>query len=87
LQGLHAIVKVLKSEGRLRLLNLLSTGLDIQWGKSVTFYKELANGTVEVHFKDGISMTGSMLIGCDGANSKGLSLGIFDLMYSANQGT
>ncbi|TVY13508.1 putative FAD-dependent monooxygenase [Lachnellula arida] len=55
---------------RLRLLNHLSTGLDIQWGKSVASYEDLPDGTIKVHFRDGPSATGSMLVGCDGSNSK-----------------
>ena len=56
---------------RLRLLDALSAGLDIQWGKNLTSYGELPDGSIKVHFKDGSSTTGSMLIGADGNNSNG----------------
>ncbi|CAG8953772.1 hypothetical protein HYFRA_00006663 [Hymenoscyphus fraxineus] len=55
---------------RLKLLNLLSKGLDIQWGKIATSFKDLPDGTVEVNFQDGSVATGSMLIGADGNHSK-----------------
>jgi hypothetical protein len=59
---------------RPRLLDLVSTDIEIQWGKSLAFYEELPDGTVKVHFRDGSTTTGSLLVGCDGNNSKGLSL-------------
>jgi hypothetical protein len=58
---------------RLRLLNSLSAGLDIQWGKNLASYEELPDGSINVHFKDGSSTTGSMLIGADGNNSNGIT--------------
>jgi len=63
---------------RLRLLNLLSTGLDIKWGKGVASYEDLPEGGVKVNFLDGSSITGSILIGCDGNNSKGMLLGLLE---------
>lgn len=56
---------------RLKLLNLLSTGIDIQWGKEVESYMDLPDGTLQVYFKDGSSVSGTMLIGADGNNSNG----------------
>jgi hypothetical protein len=55
---------------RLKLLNLLSTGLNVQWGKNAISYEDLPDGTVKVIFQDGSSATGTMLVGADGNNSK-----------------
>jgi hypothetical protein len=59
---------------RLKLLNLLSTDIDIKWGERVECYHDLPDGGIEVHFKDGTSASGSMLIGADGNNSNGMML-------------
>lgn len=68
---------------RPKLLNLLSEGLDIQWGKHATHHEDLRDGSVKVHFKDGTTATGSLLVGADGNNSKGESLSyIFTAAFS-----
>ncbi|RFU26571.1 hypothetical protein B7463_g9768, partial [Scytalidium lignicola] len=54
---------------RLKLLNILSTGVNVEWGKDIEYYEEAPDGTIRVHFKDGTSASGSMLIGADGNNS------------------
>jgi flavin-dependent dehydrogenase len=56
---------------RLKLLNILSTGVDIQWGKRVESYDDSSDG-VKVRLDDGSSVTGSILIGADGNNSNGM---------------
>ena len=57
---------------RLKLLNLLATDIDIQWGKLAGSYENLPDGGVKVDFGDGASATGSILVGTDGNNSNGL---------------
>ena len=56
---------------RLKLLNLLSEGLDIQWGKCVGDYEHLEDDSVAVSFEDGSEVVGSLLVGADGNNSAG----------------
>jgi hypothetical protein len=58
---------------RLKLLNLLSTGVDIKWGKSVKSYDDSSDG-VKVYFEDGSLASGSILIGADGNNSNGMAV-------------
>ena len=54
---------------RLRLRELLATGLTIRWGKHavrVVDDEAAADGKVMVFFKDGASATGDVLVGADG---------------------
>jgi len=53
---------------REKLRALLLTGLDVEWSKSLQNV-EVVDGAVKAAFADGTSCTGSMLVGCDGANS------------------
>jgi flavin-dependent dehydrogenase len=68
---------------RLKLLNLLSTGVDIQWGQKVESYDDSSDG-VKVHFEDGSLAAGSILIGADGNNSNGMA--IFVHYYNPMEG-
>ncbi|MCJ1360449.1 MAG: hypothetical protein MMC33_010454 [Icmadophila ericetorum] len=47
----------------------LSTHLDIKWNKHFNRYEEAADG-VTIHFDDGSSATGDILVGADGVHSK-----------------
>ena len=49
----------------------LSTHLDIKWNKHFNRYEEAADG-VTIHFDDGSSATGDILVGADGVHSKGI---------------
>jgi 2-polyprenyl-6-methoxyphenol hydroxylase-like FAD-dependent oxidoreductase len=53
---------------REKLRALLLTGLDVEWSKSLQNV-EVVDGAVKATFADDSSCTGSMLVGCDGANS------------------
>lgn len=53
---------------REKLRNLLLENLDVKWSKKFTNV-ESVDGGVKATFSDGTSETGSMIIGCDGANS------------------
>lgn len=55
--------------GRRKYRTVLSTGLDIQYGKQLQSFETLETGQVVVNFKDGTSAKGSLLIGADGNNS------------------
>ncbi|GAT21245.1 FAD binding domain protein [Aspergillus luchuensis] len=53
---------------RVRLRQLVATGLDVQWNKTLRNIDSSAD-TVTAHFADGTSYTGCLLIGCDGSRS------------------
>ncbi|KAK3314161.1 hypothetical protein B0H66DRAFT_372723 [Apodospora peruviana] len=53
---------------RLRLRELLCTGLNVQWGKQAERIEE-DDEKVTVFFQDGSSATGDVLVGVDGAHS------------------
>ncbi|GLA63395.1 hypothetical protein AtubIFM54640_004539 [Aspergillus tubingensis] len=53
---------------RVRLRQLVATGLDVQWNKTLQDIESSAD-TVTAHFVDGTSYTGCLLIGCDGSRS------------------
>jgi hypothetical protein len=55
---------------RLRLREVLSTNIPIQWGKEAVSIKEDEN-SVTVTFQDGQSATGDVLVGADGTFSFG----------------
>ena len=61
---------------RFKLLSLLSTGIDIQWGKAVESYDDSSDGVVKVRLEDGSFATGSILIGADGNNSNGMAISV-----------
>lgn len=54
---------------RKQFRQLLSTGIDVNWGKRFTEY-ELTDDGVVVHFADGTKVDGSMLLAVDGKNSR-----------------
>ncbi|PYH42939.1 FAD-dependent oxidoreductase, partial [Aspergillus saccharolyticus JOP 1030-1] len=54
---------------RVRLRQLLATGLEIAWRKTLTAI-DSTHDRVTAHFHDGSSATGRLLIGCDGARSR-----------------
>ena len=57
---------------RKTLRQVLLTGLDEQvfFGKKFFSYEQLADGSLTVHFEDGTTATGDVLIGADGAGSR-----------------
>ncbi|GKT46112.1 putative FAD-dependent monooxygenase [Colletotrichum spaethianum] len=54
---------------RERLRRLVATDVNIQWGKGFTKYEENQDSVV-VFFEDGSSVTGCMLVACDGGPSR-----------------
>ncbi|KAK2038393.1 FAD binding domain-containing protein [Colletotrichum somersetense] len=54
---------------RERLRRLVATDVDIQWEKSFTKYEEKQD-SVDVFFEDGSSVTGRILVACDGGPSR-----------------
>ncbi|CAJ2507870.1 Uu.00g090560.m01.CDS01 [Anthostomella pinea] len=62
--------------GRLKFRKLLTEGIDINWGKSITAFETSGEG-VAVSFADGADGTevrGAMLVAADGSNSRTRSL-------------
>lgn len=59
---------------RQKLRKVLSSHLDIQYGRAVKSFEKTAQGGVIVHFTDGTSEEGSVLVGADGNNSAGGSI-------------
>jgi 2-polyprenyl-6-methoxyphenol hydroxylase-like FAD-dependent oxidoreductase len=55
--------------GRQKLRKVLTTGLRIQYGKSLKSFETLDTGEVIARFADGSSASGGLLIGADGNNS------------------
>ncbi|KAF2007434.1 FAD binding domain-containing protein [Amniculicola lignicola CBS 123094] len=54
---------------RLKLRKLLTTGIDVNWNKSVSAFSPTKKG-VHVSFTDGTHVEGSILVGADGSGSK-----------------
>ncbi|KAK0625972.1 hypothetical protein B0T14DRAFT_561924 [Immersiella caudata] len=54
---------------RQRFRELIAEGIDIQWSKGVAS-AESREETVTAHFDDGSSVTGRLLVACDGGNSR-----------------
>ncbi|CAI6097556.1 unnamed protein product [Clonostachys chloroleuca] len=54
---------------RQKLRALLATGINIEWGKSLSKFDQ-DRDSVTATFEDGSSATGRLLIACDGANSR-----------------
>lgn len=50
------------------LRNLLSEGINIQWGKSLIKFEDNGNQVI-AYFEDGSSVVGDLLVGCDGGGS------------------
>ena len=61
-----------KSVSRMTLRQVLMTGLEdvITFGKEFTGFDRHADGTITVHFADGSSAAGDLLVGADGAGSR-----------------
>lgn len=57
---------------RLRLRELLTTNIPIQWGKQATKIEE-ESAKATIWFQDGTSATGDYVVGVDGTWSKGRS--------------
>jgi 2-polyprenyl-6-methoxyphenol hydroxylase-like FAD-dependent oxidoreductase len=55
--------------GRQKLRKVLTTGLSIQYGKSLKSFETLNTGEVIARFADRSSASGGLLIGADGNNS------------------
>ncbi|KAL6875203.1 FAD/NAD(P)-binding domain-containing protein [Trichoderma novae-zelandiae] len=55
---------------RQRLRKLLAEGLDVEWGKSLGDFHASDDGSVSALFEDGTSCTGTLLVGCDGGQSR-----------------
>jgi len=59
---------------RLRLREVLLTGLAVHWGKNATRIEEDAEaGHATVWFEDGSSALGDLVVGADGTWSKGMT--------------
>lgn len=56
---------------RFRLKSILSTGVDIHWGKKASRFEETVD-KVTVHFEDGTSASGDVVVGADGTFSAGM---------------
>lgn len=61
--------KVIRAN-RKRLRDWLATKLEVKWDKKTTRIEETIN-SVTLHFADGSSATGDVLVGADGVNSMG----------------
>ncbi|KAH8898801.1 FAD-binding domain-containing protein [Thozetella sp. PMI_491] len=57
---------------RRKLRGLLSTGIDVQWGKNIQRFEtqDSGQGGVTAHFEDGSSATGAVVVGADGSSSR-----------------
>ncbi|KAK1762504.1 putative FAD-dependent monooxygenase [Phialemonium atrogriseum] len=55
---------------RQRLLQILATGIDIQWRKAFTKYESTGDDSITASFSDGSSCVGTLLVACDGSNSR-----------------
>lgn len=54
-----------------KLLASLEVGLNIHWGK-VYYWHTILDEVVYLYFRDGSTTQGSVLVGCDGVESKGI---------------
>lgn len=57
---------------REKLREVLSTGLDVQWSRSIRKVEE-SSGNVRLTFDDGHEASGHVLVGADGAGSFGIT--------------
>jgi 2-polyprenyl-6-methoxyphenol hydroxylase-like FAD-dependent oxidoreductase len=55
--------------GRKKLRTVLTSGLDIQYEKSLSSFETLDSREVIARFQDGTSVKGGLLVGADGSNS------------------
>jgi salicylate hydroxylase len=65
LMGKDAAIQLLRAE----LRNILLEGINIQWNKRLVALEE-SSDKVTIHFEDGLSASGDLLVGCDGGASK-----------------
>ncbi|QQK44269.1 Aromatic-ring hydroxylase-like [Penicillium digitatum] len=54
---------------RVRLRELLTTGVDVQWDRNFRDIESIAD-QITAHFEDGTSYTGRLLVACDGSRSR-----------------
>ncbi|PTB69114.1 FAD/NAD(P)-binding domain-containing protein [Trichoderma citrinoviride] len=55
---------------RQRLRKLLAEGIEVEWGKTLREFHASDNGIVSALFEDGTSCTGTLLVACDGGQSR-----------------
>ncbi|RFU72369.1 fad binding domain-containing [Trichoderma arundinaceum] len=55
---------------RERLRKLLAEGIEIEWGKTLREFQTSDDGTVSALFEDGTSCIGTLLVACDGGQSR-----------------
>ncbi|KAL7817526.1 FAD/NAD(P)-binding domain-containing protein [Trichoderma aethiopicum] len=55
---------------RQRLRKLLAEGIDVEWGKALSEFHTSDDGIVSARFEDGTSCTGTLLVACDGGQSR-----------------
>lgn len=55
---------------RRKLRNLLATGVNVRWDKSIESFDTSIPGQVSVTFHDGTTAVGSLLVGADGSSSR-----------------
>lgn len=72
---------------RNRLRVLLGEGINVQTGKSFSRYEQQPNGEITIHFADGSTSTGNVVVGADGAHSRVRSqlLGSKNLLVPSEQ--
>ena len=87
----EVVARVTSGEGneivranRSRLRDYLSAHLDINWDKHCTDIEERGNKVV-LHFGDGTSAIGDVLVGADGVHSKGLGFSILKARTRADR--
>ena len=57
---------------RAKFRNWLIHDIEVNWGYTFDKYEILPDGRVKVHFENGASVEGDILIGADGSPSKGI---------------
>ncbi|KAJ5248617.1 hypothetical protein N7468_000068, partial [Penicillium chermesinum] len=67
LYSVPAAERIRVNRGRLR--ELLTSGLDVQWNKTLQSIDSAAD-SVTAHFDDGTAASGRLLVACDGARSR-----------------
>lgn len=68
-----------------QLLSLLSVGLNIQREKEYERHETIGvNGDVTVFFRDGTTAQGTIIVGCDGAQSQGTRISQFFVIITLN---
>lgn len=62
------------SASRTKFRKWLTNDLDISWGHTFKSYEVLPSGRVRVHFDNGNTAEGDVLVGADGSQSRGMQL-------------